>query len=268
MKKTQYLSFIEFLGGIIGLVILSAMLASCDNNCLEGQGPIETQQINVEEFMAIRVSGNINVQVSQGETQSVTLRGNANIFPYVNRRVFNDEWNIALDDVDCSRDFVLDVVIVAPYVDSYIVDGSGDIDVEAFDSLNNLNFGIRGSGNIFSTGSFMVTNNTSIEVDGSGNVKLNVESKTVNAAIKGSGNIEIEGTTSLQDIEIKGSGEYYGFDLVSTIADVDIDGSGDCEVNVEEILNVNISGSGNVYYRGNPTVNKDVDGSGDVIPKP
>jgi len=45
--------------------------------------------------------------------------------------------------------------------------------------------------------------------------------------------------------------------------EVEIYGSGDCDVNVSESLDVRINGSGNVTYKGNPAeVNQKVSGSG------
>ena len=45
-------------------------------------------------------------------------------------------------------------------------------------------------------------------------------------------------------------------------AGISIAGSGDCTVDVSEMLDAKITGSGNVYYTGAPTVNSRVAGSG------
>lgn len=265
MKKNQITSLLELLGGLLGVLILSALFMSCDQNCLEGQGPIKTQTISMDEFSGINVSGSIDVKVQPGETQNVQLRGNENIFPFLNRRVFNDTWDIYLEDVDCSRNYVLEVLITSPYIDTYIVNGSGDIDVVAFDSLENLTLAVRGSGDISCSGMFNVREKTNIEIDGSGNIQVGANTQTITTKIDGSGNVEVTGLADLQVVMIEGSGDYYGFDLQSTLCDVTIDGSGDTEVNVQEVLNVTIEGSGNVYYKGDPSITEKGDGSGEVI---
>ena len=79
--------------------------------------------------------------------------------------------------------------------------------------------------------------------------------------------MKISGSANQQHFDISGSGDIHAFGLPGKSANVDITGSGNCEVNVSDQLNVEISGSGNVYYLGNPSITTDITGSGNVISK-
>ncbi|NOR13025.1 MAG: DUF2807 domain-containing protein, partial [Candidatus Aminicenantes bacterium] len=68
------------------------------------------------------------------------------------------------------------------------------------------------------------------------------------------------------NVTIAGSGSVEALDLLVSCYDIQIPGSGECRIHVEDVLNVVIAGSGNVYYKGFPSVvNTTIIGSGDVI---
>lgn len=87
-------------------------------------------------------------------------------------------------------------------------------------------------------------------------------------AISGSGSIIGESPFSPQELHlmIAGSGSLEALDFLVSCYDIQIPGSGECRIHVEDVLNVVIAGSGNVYYKGFPSVvNTTIVGSGDVI---
>jgi hypothetical protein len=67
------------------------------------------------------------------------------------------------------------------------------------------------------------------------------------------------------EIYLEGTGSYLGFPLTVNDCSIEILGSGDGEVSVNNTLDVVIEGSGNVYYQGSPTINEDISGSGKII---
>ena len=83
----------------------------------------------------------------------------------------------------------------------------------------------------------------------------------------GSGNVSITDpmeTTNL-DIFLNGSGSFFGFPLSAQSCQVDIIGSGNCEVTANQELDVIIEGSGSVFYKGTPTIKEHITGSGRVV---
>ena len=55
------------------------------------------------------------------------------------------------------------------------------------------------------------------------------------------------------------------FGLTTKTADIEISGSGKCEVSVSDKLEAKLSGSGRVRYKGNPVVSTNISGSGSVV---
>ena len=105
---------------------------------------------------------------------------------------------------------------------------------------------ISGSGDIIGESAFKGLGDLTVGISGSGNIDLEVEAKNLNSGISGSGDIR-------------------AFNLACRTADINIPGSGDCEVFVSEFLKVRISGSGDVFFKGNPDLDVSISGSGNVI---
>jgi hypothetical protein len=83
----------------------------------------------------------------------------------------------------------------------------------------------------------------------------------------GSGNATISTpmVTDHLEVQLMGSGSFFGFPLSTETCQVDIVGSGICEISVQEHLDAILEGSGSVFYKGNPSIREDVTGSGRVV---
>jgi hypothetical protein len=66
-------------------------------------------------------------------------------------------------------------------------------------------------------------------------------------------------------ISLTGTGSFMGFSMRAGDCQVDITGTGNCEITVDNSLDVTIDGTGSVYYKGNPDINEDITGSGSLI---
>ncbi len=82
----------------------------------------------------------------------------------------------------------------------------------------------------------------------------------------GSGNVSVTDLIAVDRMKVSliGSGGFFGFPLEANNCDVDISGSGNCEITVNDDLDVVIDGSGSVYYKGFPQIHEDITGSGRV----
>ncbi len=224
-------------------------LTSCDHddNCISGQGNIETRTLNVEEFTGINLLGATNVTITQGVTQEVVVTGHPNIIDRLETDVVNDIWEMELRR-GCYNHYELEVFITVPDMKNIIITGSGNVDVNPFTNQGNLELAIIGSGNIF-LDAFSGTQDLSVSIVGSGNVLCTEDL------------VDLQNLT----ISIVGSGNFEGFAISVDVCTINIEGSGDCLVHVLDLLNVTIDGSGNVRYKGTPTINADIRGSGDII---
>lgn len=232
----------------VSMLASGILFSSCsdDGICTQGQGRIETEILDLDEFSGIDLSESADVSITQGDVQKVTVTGHGNILDLLETTVRNDVWQIDLER-GCYRDYELSIDIVVPDLRSISISGSGNVYVDDFTDQNNLDLDISGSGKI-ELERFKDTKNLDVRISGSGDV------------------IGYDHFDILQnlDVRISGSGNYDAYPIETDNADIKISGSGDCYTTVLNVLDVDISGSGRVRYHGNPTVHKNISGSGSV----
>ena len=83
----------------------------------------------------------------------------------------------------------------------------------------------------------------------------------------GSGNVTVSGSmeTDYLEVSLLGSCSLFGFSLNARSCQVDITGSGNCEITATSSLDVSIEGSGSVFYKGSPSIEDHISGSGRVV---
>lgn len=227
---------------------------------------VVTENFDLDDFDKVELQASYDVIIKQGTTQEVMVEGQQNLIDRVEMNVSNG--NLKLDLQNGSyRNMDLKVHITVPTLEKVFNDGSGDITIEEFEA-ENLEFLIKGSGNIDATDAIIVSNKMIMEIDGSGDMELkDLITDDVQAIISGSGNLEIkDGSTKDLETHNSGSGDMKLYDFESDDCIVTSNGSGDTRVKVMNTLDVQLTGSGDVKYKGNPaTVDVDDTGSGDVI---
>lgn len=230
----------------ITLTMLSLLFVSCSENdsYITGEGEIITTEISIDAFKGINSFGTNDVTITRGDVQKVEVTGHANIIERLKTDVNSGIWQIELEKGNY-RNAELSFQIVVPLINYVALTGSGNIDLNDFNSEADVAIEIYGSGNIDAS-------------ENSGCENLNI-------IIEGSGSINaMNNFNDLNDLDltISGSGGFNGFSLVADNCDIDIDGSSVCNVTVETLLNVEIKGSAIVNYKGNPTINSNISGSG------
>ncbi len=210
--------------------------------CVDGDGPIVEQTLTLDEFSGIELNLPIEVILTQGDVQQVVVEGKQNIIDELERDVRSGVWEI--ETRDCVRDIGnMKIFITIPEIRELSIAGSGEI------------FG----DNVF------IVNDVELQISGSGDMDLAMEGDDFEAVITGSGNIKLEGIADELDLKITGSGDISAFDMDALRARVEITGSGNAEVSVQDELDVKISGSGDVRYKGTPSLDVSISGSGRVV---
>ncbi len=216
---------------ITATLFFAACNVSFNGDSLSGNGNVKTEKRNVGDFHAIKSSGSIDVEVSEGNAYSVSVEDDENILSVIVTEVQGGTLNIHYKDNTSINNDHAKVHVTAPSLDKIISSGSADI------VINNV-----------------VKNDRQIEisVSGSGNIKGGVDAPEITASIGGSGNVNLSGHTKNFDGKVSGSGDLNCGDLQSENADVSVSGSGNAHVFASVSLKARASGSGDVYYRGNP----------------
>jgi hypothetical protein len=198
----------------------------------------------VSGFHAVSLAAPINVEIVQGDTESLTLDADEELLAVLETVVENGVLKIR-DTSTWGRTWHIDHVIARitmKTIDSLSTRGSGDIKAAAVKS-DGLKVAIAGSGDIF------IGALTANELD---------------VSIAGSGDMMVGGKVDHVHTSIAGSGDMKAGRLDSRTSNVSIAGSGDATLWARESISASIVGSGDVRYFGDPAVKSSVMGSGSV----
>jgi len=206
-----------------------------------GSGTVVSEEREVPFFNQIHLKGKGKVILTRAASQSVLIKTDDNIMPYIRTEVENGKLVISQERKNI-RPTVLTLHINAANLEGVSISGSGDI-----------------TGNEeFSSESFYA------DIAGSGDIAIKVSANRLESNISGSGSILLSGSANSYDATITGSGEVDAFELQARDSSVVITGSGNCRVNVLDLLRAKITGSGDVLYKGHPEMSKSITGSGKV----
>lgn len=228
---------------LIATISLLSFFTSCnkDSLCETGNKKVERKEIFLEEIQSITLKGSGTLYITYGETQKIEVETNKDLFDRINQDVNNGHWDATFKG--CVRKFgKLKFYVTIPRIEALKVEGSGDID-------GNENF---------------EADNLKLEVKGSGKITLNTSAQNLTSKITGSGDIILEGNCINHEIDINGSGALRAYNLKSQTTQVEINGSGDALISVDQKLYATIEGSGKVTYKGSPVKETTISGSGSV----
>ncbi len=275
MKTQPAGSLIEQRKFYAGLLLSALLILGCSvvsntilgRNTLRGSGQLVTEQRAVRDFDRISITAIGDVNLTQGESETLLIEADDNLLPYIETRVENGTLILGLTEE--ARDlnirpskpirFNLTIINLA----SLSIPGSGDI-YSAGLKLDNLTIDIAGSGHAQLDA--LEANFIRIDIGGSGVVNIDsLFANRIDVGISGSGEVRVYGEVNEQEISIPGSGDYQARKLISDLARVEISGSGAATVWAIDRLDVHIPGSGTVRYGGSPAVTQSISGSGAVI---
>lgn len=233
----------KFTHYLIAAIILVFMSGCLKYHHIDGNNHVEQEQRTTSSFNAIKAEGNIEVYVVYDSITSIEVEAETNLFPYIITSVTDDKLVIEKRrHYNIDSHYPIRVYVKAPYIDDVDLDGSGNLEV-----------------------SKMHTDNFYANLQGSGKMKLDIETDFIHSEIDGSGNMHIQGKSVFADFYINGSGDIKAYLLNTENCKAKINGSGSIYTSVENQLNVKINGSGNLNYKGKPMLELEINGSGKII---
>ena len=226
----------KLLKSIIVLVFLLSTTLSCaqwgNGKKVKGDNNFTTITRTTNSYEGLKAAGPMDFKLVQGTEGKVTIKGDANLMKYIITDVKNGKLVVKVKDGYNLKPSKA-IVVTVPY-----------------ESINSVS--LAGSGDIENSGTIKA-DDLKVALAGSGDINLNIESKSLESSIAGSGDIVLIGSTSDLISKIAGSGNFDGSNLDSTNVTVKISGSGTSNVICNGDLVVRISGSGDVKYSGKPT---------------
>lgn len=229
---------------ILFILIIGIGLSSCtDNIRIKGNGVPASDSRDVQDFTGVVSLGTFDVHITKGTTTEVLVRAEENLLPYIETYVKGGKLQI---DVSGMRSL------------------NNQLAMEVFVTTSDLNY-VKLSGSGVITSDYFEGDVMDVHLSGSGMVHVAAEVDKLYGLLSGSGNLKFSGSSRQADLKISGSGNINAYDLELEECQVNISGSGDALVFVNDYLKGIISGSGNILYAGSPEVESHISGSGRII---
>jgi len=235
---------------ILFLLLLAFLNCQCflNFNCITKEGNIESRIIDIESVEGFSIHSVTHLILKEGSRQEIVLETYPNIADKMieDSYVRNGVYHLNIDG--CVRGInenEIRVTATIPKLASLNVSGSGSVENQGtFRNVESLNISVSGSGNIqLNLGDDV--ENILTAVSGSGEIDLKGETENFDIRISGSGKIRGLDLISQQcKVSVSGSGNCAVFAEESL--GVAVSGSGNVCYQGNAKVQSNISGSGNV----------------------
>ena len=227
---------------LLSLIALSLLLTGCvsildfthNGKTIRASNTVMSETREASGFTAIDMRAAGRVVISQGESESLAVRGSDNVVPLVKTSVQDGvlviemEETIIVTDMDESN--ALTFTIGVKDLSALTVSGAGDVEADGLKAPR-----------------------LDLTIGGAGRINLNhLSVESLLLTIGGAGDVTLSGKADTAVIVISGAGNVQAPDLKIQTADVRVPGLGNATVWVTEILTGSITGAGSIEYYGNP----------------
>ena len=234
------------------LLILFIMLSSCTYSQsffpVRGTGMPVNKDYNVSDFKGIDVSGGFDVTLVQGNTESVTLTAQENLFEYFTVKVENGTLKIyTRNNIMSTRE--MKARITFKNISNLEVSGGGDVNSDTPINAEALDVNISGGGDLRSV---INSDELKCHISGGGDAELEGKTKDYYFDMSGGGDLKSKVNASTISCRIAGGGDLYlRNDDKTSQGNIDINGGGDMDVKINaEKLKCSVTGGGDAILSG------------------
>ena len=210
---------------------------------VKGNGNIETEERNLALFNGIRVSSGINVELKQGENQSVFVQADENILQYIITEIKGDVLRIGIEQ---------NITIVNKSVKLMIT-------MKEIKSLQ-----ASSSGNLTGV-SPIKADMLEIRTSSGGNMDIDVAANKINVKTSSGGNASLRGNSNVLEVDVSSGGNINASQLEAREVNADASSGGNVKIDVTEKLIAKASSGGDISYIGEPKVVDSRSSSGGTI---
>lgn len=206
----------------------------------------QSRNVSVSNFSSIGVSSGIDLYLTQGTNESLTIKGDNDLIKDVVVEQKGTSINIKYKDgVNWSRLFKNQTIKV--YVN--------------YKTLKSL--AASGGSDVY-TQNLLKTEALSVAASGGSDLKLNLNCRDLSIATSGGSDVELKGSGENMNATASGGSDIDAFGFTVANARVSSSGGSDVNIYVTKALEANASGGSDVNYKGNAVVKKSNSRSGDV----
>ena len=289
---------------LFGVVLATVTLSGCfyHGPCLNGSGPVLSEQREVGEFTGVNNTGSFDLYVTMADSYGVEVVAQENLIPIIETYVSGNTLIVETDGNSCYRsNSPVQVYVSMPEAEALTLTGSGRVfadmaastEVEIsnsgsgymeIDSVMSEAFVLDNSGSGYISIIASYVNDVDVIQSGSGAILCGtlfgasemdirhsssgrisavlINGVVMDVVMSGSGKVELTGDVEVAEYSLNSSGGIDALNLEVSDVDAINTGSGNIYVWANDLLDANITGSGDIIYRGDPAITSRITGSG------
>jgi len=226
MKKSK-----QFIALILVVIACPIIFAANPVNSTKtnGNGIVKTQDREVSYFHAIKVSGGIDVELSQGNELKLKVEADENVILNIRTEVKDGILNIYHDE-NIQKAKTMKIYLTFKQLDA--ITASGGCDIE---SKQKLNF-----------------NTMKMALSGGCDIELNCKADNLVCKQSGGCDVELNGEAQKGTFDVSGGCDLKASEFHLKNCTLNASGGSDAEVYVTDEINITATGASDVTYYGKP----------------
>ncbi|MGQ9619834.1 MAG: head GIN domain-containing protein [Bacteroidales bacterium] len=216
------------------ILVLSLFLISCVDaqfyRSIRGNGNVIKKDRPAGQFNGLRVSTGIDIYLSQGDKENITVEADENLHEYIITDVKDGVLHVFYDNVSVRDAEMERVHVTMKDIHSLKTSSAGDIIGQTPVRCEEIK----------------------LESSSAGNIKLELYARNVNVGISSSGDIKLTGEAETLNADLSSAGDLNAYDFKVRDANIDVSSAGNADIFVTHKLAARVSSAGDVFYGGNP----------------
>lgn len=218
---------------LLTLLCLTYVVTTACAQKVSGNGNVVEENRPIESFSAIKIGGVLNVYLTQGDTESLTVEADENILDLIETENRGNTLVVRLKKgIDIKKAEQKNVYVTLRTLDKLEI--GGVVSVKSTTPL--------------------VTDQLDLDIGGVSNTDLEVECDRLDARADMVGSLVLRGKAREANIKNGGVGSLKAFDLEVDRLTIKNSGVGSAEVMAQEEISITSSGVGSVRYQGDAVV--------------
>jgi len=210
-------------------ILISAGASAQFFESVRGNHDVIKKDRKAGSFTGIKVSSGIDVLLTQGNNESITVEADENLHEHIRTEIKNDVLHVYSDvtirDAEMKR-----VYVTMNEINSLQTTSAGDINGETPVKASRLK----------------------LSTSSAGDISIEVNAKELDVDISSAGDIRLSGEADILEADLSSAGNLNAFNLRVREADISVSSAGDADINVTDRIRARASSAGNINYRGNP----------------
>ena len=211
---------------------------------VQGDRNVMSEQRDVSSFDAIKVEGALDVYLTQGESEAVTVKADENLLDVIRTEVSGGTLRI--------------------YPEKNIRNAKS---TQVYVTLNTLrDLAVSGACDVESEGA-IATEELVLTVSGASDVALKIRAESLISKFSGACDGKLSGEVGSLSLSASGACDVDAYDLLAQDCQVTSSGASDVDVHAIKTLDAVASGSSDISFQGNPEILQQKSGTASDITK-